>query len=232
MNRLNRFTLFSLCFFCLPATMQARSFNSQEKLVRETYRKLEIYNAAAQVFQQEQSGQGSRAPARLRFELSDFRSGSMQEIAARRYAELVTLPTGEVVSLTHGSHSLDAGAEEATFTAAWEHGQYASVFDPQWTINDVLNFEPARYYDIESYTSYQIVVSLEGKSRTYRALALFHRPPRADDSGAPEFLDAVVNGVDRVWEEKRPAYKAKSKLDTSSPAGAAISPSIAADSTG
>jgi hypothetical protein len=180
MNRLNRFTLFSLCFFCLPATMQAHSFNSQEKLIRETYRKLEIYNAAAQVFQQEQSAHGSRARARLSVELSNFRSGNMQEIAVRRYAELVTLPTGEVVSLTHGSHSLDRGAEEATFAAAWEHGQYASIFDPQWTINDVLNFEPARYYDIESYTSYQVTVNLEGRSRTYRALALFHRAPLAN----------------------------------------------------
>src|SRR5581483_5915234 len=182
MNRLHRLTLFTLCFFCLPATMQARSFDSQEKLIRDTYRKLEIYNAAAQVFQQEQSGHGARAQ-RLSFELSEFRSGNMQEIAARRYAELVTLPTGEIVSLTHGSHSLDAGAEEATFAAAWEHGQYAPVFDPQWTINDVINFEPARYYDVDSYTSYQVTVSLEGKSRTYRALALFHRGVRPGDPG-------------------------------------------------
>ncbi|HJT67724.1 MAG TPA: hypothetical protein VJ749_14795 [Pyrinomonadaceae bacterium] len=216
MNRLHRLTLFSLCFFCLPATMQARSFNSQEKLIRDTYRKLEIYNAAAQIFQQEQSGHRARAQARLGFELSDFHSGNMQDISARSYAELVTLPTGEVVSLTHGSHSLDGDAEEATFAAAWEHGQYAPVFDPQWTINDVLNFEPARYYDVESYTSYQVTVTLEGRSRTYRALALFHRAPREGESGAPEFLDAVVNGVDRVWQEKRPAYKAKSRLDTSS----------------
>lgn len=232
MNRLHRLTLFSICFFCLPAAMQARSSNSQEKLIRDTYRKLEIYNAAAQIFQQEQSGRGPRVQARLSLELSDFRSGNMQEIAGRRYAELVTLPTGEVVSLTHGSHSLDSGAEEATFAAAWEHGQYAPVFDPQWTINDVLNFEPARYYDIESYTSYQVTVNLEGKSRTYRALALFHRAPLPGDPGAPEFLDAVVNGVDRVWEEKRPAYKAKTKLDTSAMDGSGPELSLAESTTG
>ena len=222
MNRLNRLTLLSLCFFYLPAVMQAHSFTSQEKLVRETYRKLEIYNAAARVFQQEQSGHGARAQPVLALELSDFRSGSMQEIAARRFAELVTLPTGEIVSLTHGSHSLDGGAEEATFAAAWEHGQYASVFDPQWTVGDVLNFEPARYYDVESYTSYQVTVKLDGKSRTYRALVLFHRAARDGAAGAPEFLDAVVSGVDRVWEEKRPAYKAKSKVDGSSVDGTSM----------
>ena len=148
MNRLNRVTLFSLCFFCLPLTATARSFTAQEKLVRDTYRKLEIYNAAAQVFQKEQSGRAGTSQARLSFELADFRSGDVREIAGSCYAELVTLANGEVVSLTHGSHSLDDGAEEATFAAAWERGQYASVFDPQWTITDVLNFEPARYFDI------------------------------------------------------------------------------------
>jgi len=214
MNRLNRLTLFSLCFFCLPVSVAARSLVAQEKLVRETYRKLEIYNAAAQVFQKEQSGRAARSQPRLSFELADFRSGNVQEIAASRYAELVTLPSGEVVSLTHGSHSLDQGAEEATFAAAWERGQYASVYDPQWTISDVLNFEPARYFDIAGYTSYQVTVNLEGRSRTYRGLALFHRGARPDDAGAPEFWDGVVNGLNRVWEEKRPAYKAKSKLET------------------
>jgi len=215
MNRLNRLTLFSLCFFCLPLTATARSLTAQEKLVRETYRKLEIYNAAAQVFQKEQSGRAGRSQSRLSFELADFRSGNVQEIATSRYASLVTLPNGEIVSLTHGSHALDQGAEEATFAAAWERGQYASVFDPQWTVTDVLSFEPARYFDIAGYTSYQVTVNLEGKSRTYRALALFHRGMRPDDAGAPEFWDGVVNGLNRVWEEKRPAYKAKSTLQSS-----------------
>jgi hypothetical protein len=214
MNRLNRLTLVSLCFFCLPLTAAARSLTAQEKIVRDTYRKLEVYNAAAQVFQKEQSGRAGRSQPRLSFELADFRSGDVQQIGASRYAELVTLPSGEIVSLTHGSHAIDQGAEEATFAATWEHGQYASVFDPQWTVSDVLNFEPARYFDIASYSSYQVTVTLDGKSRTYRALALFHRGTRSDDAGAPEFWDGVVNGLDRVWEEKRPAYKTKAKLES------------------
>ena len=230
--KFNRLTLLSVCFFCLPMTMQGHSLTAQEKLIRETYRKLEIYNAAAQSFQKEQSGHGSLLQPRLSFTLTDFRSGQVQEIAGQRYAELVTLPTGEIVSLTHGSHSLDQGAEEASFAAAWEHGQYASVFDPQWTINDVLNFEPARYYDIGSYTSYQVTVNLDGKSRTYRALALFHRFPRPSDAGAPEFWDGIVGDLGRVWEEKRPPYKAKSQLETSAPESLASTEVLPEDTGG
>ena len=213
MKRFNCLMFLLFFLFCLTAT--ARSLTAPEKLIRETYRKLEIYNAAAQIFQQEQSAHRSRVRASLSFELSDFHFGKLQDIAAKRYADLVTLPTGEIVSLTHGSHALDEGAEEATFAAAWERGQYASVFDPQWTIGDVLNFEPARYYDLASYASYQVKVKLDGKSRTYRAVTLFHTPPRPSELGAPEFWDGVVNGLNRVWEEKRPAYKAKSRLEMS-----------------
>ena len=230
---MNRFALVLTLFFLssLPAAAQVGA-RGQEKLIRDTYRKLEMYNAAARTFQVEQSNRPLRREAGLSFELSNFRSGILLEIAGRRYVDLVSLPTDEVVSLTHGSHSLDQNAEEATFAASWERGQYASVLDPQWTISDVLNFEPARYYDIASYASYQVTVKLAEKSRTYRALVLFHDPERRGDLGMPEFWDAVVNGLNRVWEEKRPAYKAKSKLgeaagETSSQASITVSPTLA-----
>ena len=152
---------------------EAPNTSSQEKLVRETYKKLETYNAAAQVFQSEHTRKPIRAEANLTFELSDFHMGDIREILGKRYAELVTLPTGEVVSLARGGHSLNGGPEEATFAAAWEPGQYAAVFDPMWTVSDVFHFEAARYYDIKSYISFQVTVKLEERSRTYRAVALF-----------------------------------------------------------
>ena len=131
------------------------------------------YNAAAQVFQNEYTKKISRSEANLSFELSDFRSGDVRDILYKRYAELVTPATGDVVSLTRGGHSLDGGPQEATYAAAWEPGRYASVFDPMWTIADVFHFEAARYYDVKKYVGYQVTVKLEGRSRTYRALALF-----------------------------------------------------------
>ena len=209
------FYLFLICVSSVSSVAQVRPAAPQEKQIRDTYRKLEIYNAAAQIFQNEPLQRALRPEANLSFELSDFRSGHVQEISTRRYAELVTLPNGEIVSLTHGSHSLDQGPEESMFVASWVRGQYAPVFDPQWTITDVLNFEPARYYDIASYTSYQVVVRLEGKTRTYRALALFHEPRPGVDA-APEFWDAIVNGLNRVWEEKRPPYKDTTRTGTPS----------------
>lgn len=122
----------------------------QEKTIRETYAKLEAYNASAQVLQNEFTRKPFRAEANLRLEVGGFRSGDVKEILNRPYSGLITLPTGDIISLTRGSHALDDGPEEATFAAAWERGQYTSVFDPQWTIADAFHFEPEKYYDIVS----------------------------------------------------------------------------------
>lgn len=201
--------VFSL-LICLagPVFAQERANNAREKIVRDTYRKLEIYNAAAQIFENERTRKPFRSEASLKFDLSDFRSGNVQEILNKPYAELVTLPSGDVVSLARGGHSQDGGAQEAAFGATWERGQYASVFDPVWTVADVFHFEAARYYDLATYVSYRVTVRLEGKGRTYRAVALF----REALDGTPEFWDAVVNGVGSVWQEKRPPYKAKNGI--------------------
>jgi len=127
--------------FVGPAGAQGRSNAEQERVIRETYRKLETYNAAAQIFQNEMT----RKPIRdaLSFELTAFRSGNVAEIINQRYADLVTLPAGDIISLTRGGHSFDDGPQEATFAAQWEHGHYAAVFDPVWTLTDVFHFEAA-----------------------------------------------------------------------------------------
>lgn len=191
-----------------PVVAQEGAGAVPEKIVRDTYRKLEIYNAAAQIFDNERTRKPFRSQASLKFELGDFRFGNIDEIINTPYAELVTLPSGEVVSLARGGHSDDGGPEQATFAAAWESGQYASVFDQGWTIADVFHFEAARYYNIKTYVSYRVTVRLNGRSREYRALALF----REASDAAPEFWDAVVNGVGTVWEENRPPYKAKNGI--------------------
>lgn len=176
----------------------------REKSIRETYAKLASYNAAAQVMQNEFAGTPVVAEESLRFELSDFSSGNIAQILGKPYGSTITLPAGDIILLTRGRHVTDGGPEEATFAAAWGPGQYASVFDPQWTVADVFHFEPEKYYDVVTYTSYQVTVRLQGRSRTYRALALFR-----DNARPPEFWDAIVDGVTRVWDEKRPPYRSK-----------------------
>src|SRR6185369_3260007 len=219
MKRYVAFTSLLLCLLGSGRVMAQGRSSAAEKLVRETYRKLETYHAAAQIFKHEMSRRPNRSDAGLSFALSDFHSGGIDEILTQRYAELVTLPSGEVVSLTRGGHSLDGGPQEATFDAAWQPGQYASVFDPAWTVADVFHLEAARYFDVKNYLAYQVVVTLKGKSRSYKAVALFHDTSQSSEIGAPEFWDAIVNGLGSVWEEKRPPYKAKAGIVVERSAG-------------
>jgi hypothetical protein len=220
-------SLFLCALFIGPVMGQARNA-AAEKLVRDTYRKLETYHAAAQIYKNEFSKRAAHSNAGLSFELSDFRYGKVDEILNQRYADLVTLATGDVVSLTRGGHSVDGGPQEATFDAEWEHGQYASVFDPEWTVADVLHFEAAKYYDVKSYVAYQVTVNLKGKSRSYKALVLFHD---ATNLSAPEFWDAIVNGLGSVWEEKRPPYTSKSGILVERSTMSASTYTVSEDST-
>lgn len=220
MKRINWVFIYVLVFFCTSAVAQ------QERVIRDTYAKLETYNAAAQAMRNELTRTPFRSAANLRFELDNFRSGDVKEILHKPYVGLVTMPAGDVISLTSGGHVQDGGAEEATFSAEWDRGQYASVFDPQWTVADAFHFEPEKYYDVVSYTSYRVTVRLEGRSRTYRALALFHAKKNSPDAEAPEFWDAIVNGLTRVRQEKRPPYKIKTSISIAPDAD------LAADSGG
>ena len=90
------FTL--LLSFVGPAVAQERSNAAPEKIVRETYRKLELYNAAAQIFDNESTRRPFRSTACVKFELTDFRSGNVQEILNTPYTDFVTMPTGAVLS--------------------------------------------------------------------------------------------------------------------------------------
>src|SRR5689334_14430377 len=107
-----------LLYFVGPGVALGRT-TPMEKIVRETYRKLETYNAAAQIFKSEYAREPIRAAANLSFELTGFRAGAVTEILNQRYADLVTMPTGEIVSLTRAGHSLDGGPQEATYGAEW-----------------------------------------------------------------------------------------------------------------
>ena len=111
MKRYLIITLLLVCTFLVGPVMAQGQNSAAEKLARETYRKLETYNAAAQLYKSEFSRRPVRTDAGLSFELSDFRYGKVDEILNQRYAELITLRAGDVVSLTRGGHSFNGGAQ-------------------------------------------------------------------------------------------------------------------------
>jgi len=196
---------------------RAKPLSTEEKLIRDLYAKAMEYNHAVQILNNDLQGASEKADGDLQFTLSNFRMGAIQEIFNTRYIDLVSLPTGEIVSLSRNTQTINKGPEEVTFKAEWSKGQYASGFDPEWTISHALNFEPAKYADVGRYASYDVTVSLAGRSRAYKAIVLFHNIHQSSELGIPEFWDAIVDDLNMVWKETRPSYKTKPELRKTPP---------------
>jgi hypothetical protein len=185
----------------------------EEKLVRDTYDKLVRLNRAAQLIGKTSMNPATIDPdASLKFELRNFRVGPIGEIWHSLSSDMSTLPSGEIIRLNRARTQLNNEEEHVAFMAQWASGQYASAYDPKWTVGDLIGFEPEEYSDVGAYASYEVTVFFLGKSRTYRALALFHNTFGSEESLVPSFWDTIVGlgGVlTAVWKEARPAVGQK-----------------------
>lgn len=167
----------------------------EEKIVRMAYRKMNVLDSVERFVKAKRNEQPAGlelAQRSLRFNLRDFRVGEIQEIQNAIYRDLVTPPTGEIIQVSTADSTQNGGETKVSLDSKWRTGQYSSGFDPQWTVGDVLQLEAVRFNDVGRYASYEVTVSLEGKIRTYRALALFHNLYQPKETLNPEFLDSVV----------------------------------------
>lgn len=190
----------------------------EEKLIRIAYRKLSVYETVQRFDKAEKENQPrgqALAEKGLRFKLKDFRVGPIQEILNVRYRDLVTSPTGEIIQIGTGTtrHNVTdedglttEGEEKFSIDAKWKSAQYASRADEGWTVGDILQLEAMRFHNVGEYASYEVTVSLEGKTKTYHAIAFFHNPYQSSTQLDPEFLDSTVGMggvVTQVFKETK-----------------------------
>ncbi|MEO6589028.1 MAG: hypothetical protein ABIP06_06845 [Pyrinomonadaceae bacterium] len=192
--------------------------SSEEKLIRLAYKKLSIYNSVARYREGEKLKEVLNNA--LKFELSDFRSGSIKEIEDALYNDIKNAPNGEIIQLSRSAirQTVDKieREEQITYRAEWTPGKYATMSDRNWTIGDIITLEALKYYDVKQYTSYKVTVSFEGKSRSYSAIVLYHGQP---ENLKLEFWDSIVGmggNVTHVWEEQQLPFglNRRSKIKT------------------
>ncbi len=186
-----------------PAT-QTKTRGVEEKLVREAYAKAIEFTEANRKLKEKKREPTFSSDRSLRLTLENFRVGPIQDILNRKYIDLLSLPTGEIITLSRSSYRVDSALEHVSYEPEWTNGLYATGFDPDWTISHILNLEPAKYADVGRYASYDVSVALDGKKRNYKAMVLFHNLNQSSELGTPEFWDAIVDGIYRVWGEKLP----------------------------
>jgi len=181
---------------------KTKTVSFEEQTVRALYEKVTKLNRATLVARNNAEPNEDQV---LRFELSDFKVGPIAEILSRRADDVMTGRTGPFIQLGRQISQLNGGPEHVGYEAVWSDGEYASIYEPEWTMNDLLNVQADQNGDLQRYTTFQVRLRFQGKQRNYQAIALF--PDRRDDNGKPKFWDLVVGrgGVlNDVWSEKRP----------------------------
>lgn len=195
------------------STAQVPSFAAAaEKLVRAAYAKLTRFNKASLLVP---SGPEPDLPVEdryLRFELSNFKVGAIQEILNSAHTELKTYGPGEILQLGRVVKIHNNADPHVAYHAEWIAGQYAPGYDPRWTINDLLSLDPARYHDVGGYALYDVTLRFLGKTRSYRSLVLFHNPYGTIENLKPSFWDSIASSAgafNDLWYETRPAVGEK-----------------------
>jgi hypothetical protein len=190
-----------------------------EKLVRAAYAKLTRYNKASLLLDSHRNVNVPIEEAFLRFELSNFKVGPIQEILSLPHSEVRT-NTPEAIDLMRTVTTLNDADPHVAYGTYWRVTQYASLYDPKWTVNDLLSHDAASYHDVGAYAQYQVVLRHQGKVRSYTALTLFHNPYGTVTNLKPSFWDPMVGSAGALrdlWEEKRPAVGEPSAVPEGSP---------------
>ncbi len=178
-----------------------------ERLVRAAYDKLTRYNRAYLLVDNPRSLNVPLEEAYLRFELSNFKVGAIQEILNLPHDEVQ--PAGaEILQLGRSVQKMNNADPHVAYWAQWTTEQYAALYNPKWTVNDLLSYDPARYYDVGCYVKYDVALRFQGKVRTYSAVTLFRNPFGSFENLKPIFWDTVVasaGAFESLWYEQRPA---------------------------
>src|SRR4029453_4509144 len=117
--------------------------------IREAYNKLTALNRASNNLAiTDDSLDGGKV---LKFELSNFHIGPIGEIISKPHNEFVTGFAGELIEVARQVSVHNKQPERVAFGARWAEGQYASAYEPQWSVAQVFAFYPEEYYDIGSY---------------------------------------------------------------------------------
>lgn len=178
----------------------------EEKLVRAAYEKLSMLSRASLLADGGALTDPQDDNLFLRFELSNFAVGPIAEIKSALHSKIKTNGSGETITITRSVTRSNNEEEHVAYKARWTTAPYASIYDPNWTVSDLLNLSPAQYYDVGEYALYDVSVFYKGRNRSYRALALFHNTPGSGEELKPSFWDSIVGvggALTDVWNEKR-----------------------------
>ncbi len=212
------FTLFLLFLIASVGILNAQSDTGTEKaFIERAYDKFSLYQMAQKRYDLAEKNESVKDEDLLKFTIYNVHSGPISEILKQSVTSLVTLPTGKILKSvtveTNNTHSengrIKNRREEFGVSVKWGDGQYSSVYDPQITVGEALKVYADWYPNVNTYISYMVTVTFEGKTRTYNALVLLQQSLQGKQK--PYFVDNVAGfgGIlnDLVDFEKTPVSR-------------------------
>ena len=175
-----------------------KDMTPEERTIRLAYAKLMFAVEVQTVEQSLHQGHRKLSTSALRealqrnqlhIELSGFKIGDIAEITNRNIQEVVPLPHGEkILSVGGAGYSFKnqdgkETEENSVSIPAWQTGPDVGNPDVHYTVAEMLALNQPNDI-IEHYAMYTVVVTFQGPSRKYRALAL---------------LGKDAKGADQVW---------------------------------
>jgi hypothetical protein len=150
--------------------------------------------------------------SRLSFELKDFHFGKIKEIADLKIGDFdgtASAIGGEVLDVTPSVYNYSADGSPSQYVAyvkyAWKPSPYRAL-PPQesWPVAKVLQEEQFEHRKYTDYVTYTVTMTLQNKSRTYKAWMLFSR----DGKGKPQvyFMDAVADSTAVLFASEHSMY--------------------------
>lgn len=176
----------------------------REEVIRRAYRRFSAYTRET----------GSE----VSFELSDFHTLPLARFSEVAWLDAVTMPGGEMIDVTRHTAKLNGEVSHVEFRSAW------SPDLPHWkdrpdnhlrdaTVAEMLEasvVEGSRLHRAERLTLYEVRVTLDGKSRTYRAA--FAWLPSRQGTGLL-VLDYITQRVQHALVERAPTLEAQGHLE-------------------
>lgn len=211
-TKIRRFPALLAILTLLAAPAASRGiFQTDDDLVRKGYLNLMLYHSAGK--KAEAAGERREHVPYDDIDIYIFNTytGYVREFADRKLFELVTPPTDEMIQLSRLVRSTDKDPTQyLVYEASWIPGRYvppSPITLRQW-------LQAAGYNDVEKMTTYEVRVRLEGREKTYRAMALHHKPPQMKKDAKIEYVDMILGNNGALTEltvEDRPAFGSRER---------------------
>lgn len=190
--------------FAIGQTMTHQTMTHEEEVVRTTYAKLSfadetriIIHSILENRKAEERSADKALNSRLDFQLSNFKTGVVEEIFGQPLNEFAGLPQAgdDILDITPGTYNYSQSGAAAGYLiyadVRWIKAQNMRDGAATWPMEEIFKLnEMGGPFD--RYATYTATVTFAGKSTTYHAAALFSSNP--DVKIKIHFLDAVGGG--------------------------------------